>query len=212
MDRVVVVVGASQGGVQALRALIGGLPAYFPAPVLIVLHVGAGPSLLPALLDDRVRLRASHASDGVALEAGRVLVAPPDRHLVIVDGHVALTAGPKENWARPAIDPLFRSAAETFGPGAIGVLLTGQLNDGVSGLWEIKRCGGVAIVQDPDDAEAPSMPRGAIDNVAIDYCLPLGQIADRLVRLTTGRSDGVRNRRRFSRERTPPLHSNSAAD
>jgi two-component system chemotaxis response regulator CheB len=181
----VVVVGASQGGVQALRTLIGGLPMGFPAPVLVVLHVGAGPSALPALLNGRAGLRASHARNGVALEPGCVLVAPPDRHLVILDGHVVLTGGPKENWARPAIDPLFRSAAETFGPGAIGVLLTGQLNDGVSGLWEIKRRGGLAIVQDPDEAEAPSMPQGAVDNVDIDFCLPLGQIAARLARLAT---------------------------
>jgi two-component system chemotaxis response regulator CheB len=189
MERVVVV-GASQGGVQALRALIGGLPADYPASVLVVLHVGAGPSVLPSLLSQCGRLRVSHAKDGAALEAGQVMVAPPDRHLIIVDGHVALTGGPKENWARPAIDPLFRSAAETFGPNVIGVLLTGQLNEGVSGLWEIKRRGGVAIVQDPDEAEAPSMPQGAVDNVDIDYCLPLGQIADRLVRLAADR--GVR--------------------
>lgn len=179
----VVVVGASEGGVHALRRLIGGLTADFPAPILIVLHVGSGRSLLPSLLNDLGGMAAAHARPGDRLAAGKILVAPPDHHLQVTDGAVVLTKGPKENWARPAIDPLFRSAAEAFGPGAIGVLLTGQLNDGVAGLIEIKRRGGVVMVQDPADAEAPSMPLGALRHVAVDYCLPLARMPAQLLAL-----------------------------
>ena len=181
----IVVVGASQGGVEALRRLVRGLPADFPAPVLVVLHVGAAQSLLPSLLHGHGGLSASHAFDGEALKPGHILVAPPDRHMRVLDGHVELTRGPRENWARPAVDPLFRSAAETCGADEVGVVLTGQLNDGASGLWEIKRRGGIAVVQDPAEAEAPSMPQSALDNVQVDFCLPLADIPrtlDRLVR------------------------------
>lgn len=182
MDRLVVV-GASQGGVHALRTLVSGLPRDFPAPILIVLHTGPSPSILPAILTDLHRLPAAHATDGDRLQAGEILIAPPGQHLLVVDGKVELSGGPRENWARPAIDPLFRTAAEAYGPATIGVLLTGQLNDGVSGLFEIKRRGGVVIVQDPDEAEAPSMPQNALRNVDVDHCLPVGRIAGELARL-----------------------------
>jgi two-component system chemotaxis response regulator CheB len=179
----VVVVGASQGGVQATRTLIAGLPPAFPAPVVVVLHVGANRSILPSLLNELGSLRASHARNGDRLTPGHVHVAPPDHHLLIVDGILELSRGPRENWARPAVDPLFRSAAEAYGPGVIGVVLTGRLNDGTAGLYEIKRRGGVAIVQDPVDAEMRDMPESALRNVKVDYVLPVRRVPTLLVEL-----------------------------
>jgi two-component system chemotaxis response regulator CheB len=179
-----VVVGASQGGVEAIHRLVGDLPADFPAAILVVVHVGLGPSMLPSILNDLRKLPASHAVAGQLIERGHIYVAPPDRHMVVTDGHLELTRGPRENWTRPAVDPLFRSAAEMFGAEAIGVILTGGLNDGTTGLYEIKRRGGTTIVQDPAEAQAPSMPQSAMENVAIDYCLPLPKMAEALVRLT----------------------------
>jgi two-component system chemotaxis response regulator CheB len=190
MDHIVVI-GASHGGVQALRALAAKLPATFPAPILIVLHVGANPSFLPSILDDAGPLPACHVFTEASLEPGRIYVAPPDRHLVVVDETAVTLHGPRENWARPAIDPLFRTAAEVFGPRTIGVILTGRLNDGTPGLFEIKRRGGVAVVQDPEEAEAPSMPQSALDNVPVDFRVTLAEMPDLLVRLTSERALGV---------------------
>lgn len=179
----IVAIGASQGGVEALHRLALGLPGDFPAPVLVVVHIGAGPSLLPSILNDLGRLRASHALNGERIEPGRIYVATPDHHMLVAGGRIELLRGPRENWTRPAIDPLFRSVAEFYRDEAIGVLLTGGLNDGTAGLYEIKRRGGIAIVQDPADAEAPSMPRSAVENVDVDFCVPLREIPDLLVRL-----------------------------
>lgn len=182
MDRVVVI-GTSQGGVEALHSLISGLPSDFPAPILVVLHIGASESSLPSILDEIDGLKAKFAKQGEPIEARHIYVAPPDRHMILRDGHIELTRGPRENWARPAIDPLFRSAAAAFGPGVIGVVMSGRLNDGTAGLYEIKRQGGIAIVQTPSDALAPDMPRSALENVAVDYCLPLSDMARLLVQL-----------------------------
>jgi hypothetical protein len=159
-DRLVVI-GASAGGVGALRQLASALPADLPASVLIVLHVGAHESILPQLIAADCALPVSHAVDGEALRAGTIRIAPPDRHLMVADGRLRLTRGPKENFARPAIDPLFRSAALDFGPKVIGVILTGMLDDGTAGLQAVKAGGGIAIVQDPADAHEPSMPASA---------------------------------------------------
>jgi two-component system chemotaxis response regulator CheB len=179
----IVVIGASQGGVHALCRLIGGLPSDFQVPVAAVIHIGTSQSMLPSIINDRGGLKAVHARDGDKLKPGFVYIAPPDRHVLVVDGELELTRGPRENWARPAVDPLFRSAAEAYGPRAIGVVLTGGLNDGAAGLYEIKRRGGIAIVQDPSDAEAPSMPQSALQNVKADYVLPIDDIPNLLVRL-----------------------------
>jgi two-component system chemotaxis response regulator CheB len=182
MDRIVVI-GASHGGVHALRALAANMPADFPAPILVVQHIGPTPSLLPAILSDAGPLPALHVQDTAHLDPGRIYVASPDRHLVVVDTTAVSSRGPRENWARPAIDPLFRSAAEVFGPRVIGVILTGMLNDGTPGLYEVKRRGGITVVQDPDDAEAPSMPKSALDNVEVDFCVTLAEMPSLLVRL-----------------------------
>ena len=183
----VIAIGASQGGVEALRTVIAGLPRNFEWPVLVVQHIGTARSMLPSLLNEVSSLPASHAVDGEPLLPGRIYIAPPDHHLVVKDRHVGLLRGPRENWARPAIDPLFRTVAHVFGPEAIGIILTGNLNDGTAGLYEIKKHGGVAIVQDPADAEAPSMPRSAVENVAVDYRLRLTEIPGLLEELSKGK-------------------------
>jgi two-component system chemotaxis response regulator CheB len=176
----VVVIGASTGGVEALRQLVAGLPSGFPAAVLIVTHIGRRDSILPSILASVSILPVRHARHGDLVEAGRILIAPPDLHLTLVrDGdecRVVLARTAKENFTRPAIDPLFRSAAATFGRRAIGVILTGALDDGTAGLAAIKACGGGTIVQDPDEAMAPEMPNSAIANVEVDHVLRLEEI------------------------------------
>jgi len=182
----IVVIGASAGGVAALRAFTSGLIVPLRAPILIVLHIGAQHSELPAILNASGPTPAKHGEDGERVTPGQIYIAPSDRHMIVVAGHLRLTRGPKVNWARPAIDPLFRSAAENYGPAAIGVILTGNLNDGSLGLHEIKRRGGVAIAQDPSDAVHPDMPRSAAVQVDLDYCLPLAELPELLVRLVAG--------------------------
>jgi two-component system chemotaxis response regulator CheB len=183
MNRVVVI-GASAGGVESLREVVSGLPAKFPAAVFVVLHIPPfQPSSLPDILSRTGPLTARHAEDGAKIEAGRIYVAPPDHHLLIDRRHMAVKRGPKENRFRPSIDALFRSAAYTCGPGTIGVVLSGALDDGTSGLWTIKRLGGLAIVQQPDDARFESMPSSAVKHVDVDYRLGAGDIAARLVQL-----------------------------
>ena len=179
----IVVIGASQGGLQALRTLVAGLPKDFPLPVLAVQHIGATASLLPSILSQAGPLEADCAVQGEAVSPGRIYLAPADHHMLVIDGHIELTRGPRENWARPAVDPLFRSAAAAYGPDAIAIVLSGRLNDGTAGLFEIKRLGGVAIVQTPREAEAPDMPQSALDNVPVDYCLKVAEMPGLLLRL-----------------------------
>ena len=183
--RDMVVIGASAGGVAALMELVKSLPADFPAPIVVVLHLPAdSPSVLPQLLSAVSALKVRQPQDGEAVEAGVIYVARPDHHLLLEGNRVLVTRGPKENRFRPSIDALFRSAAYTYGPRVIGVVLTGYLDDGTSGLWSVQRMGGVAVVQDPLDAEQPSMPTNALQFVAADYVVPLAQLGALLVRLT----------------------------
>ena len=182
----IVVIGASAGGVEALGFLAAALPDDFAAAVLVVLHVGAHNSVLPWLLNQRGPLPACHPRDGDPIRPGHIYVAPPDHHLLVEPGRVRLVRGPRENWARPAVDPLFRSAARAYGPGVVGVILTGGLNDGTAGLFEIKRRGGLAVVQDPADAISPGMPRSALRHVVVDHCLPLRNIPALLAELVVG--------------------------
>ncbi len=202
-----IVIGASAGGLEALRAIVAALPAGFPAAVLVAMHVGQHDSLLPSLLAPVTALPVRHAREGDSLEAGRILVAPPDFHLLVTaqDGtrRIALSRGPRENHARPAIDPLFRTAAAVYGARATGVILTGRLDDGTAGLFAIKACGGHAIVQLPADAVAPEMPLSAIDNVDVDQVLLLDDIAPALVHraMQSVLHGGVRER---PVESTPP--------
>jgi len=192
--RDIVVIGTSTGGVEVLTRLVAGLPSGFKPAVLIVMHIGPHDSILPSLLARNSVLPVRQARHGDLVEAGRILVAPPDLHLTMVrDGarcSVVLARTAKENHTRPAIDPLFRAAAAAFGARAIGVILTGALDDGTAGLAAIKACGGVAVVQDPSEALAPAMPSSAIDNVAIDHVLKLDEIPPALSRLAEGNAQG----------------------
>lgn len=172
----IIAIGTSAGGPAALRVLVAGLPADIAAPVCIVQHIGRHRSELPALLNIAGPLPAVHAEEGMRLEDAHIYVAPPDQHLLVVDGRLHLSRGPRENFARPGIDPLFRSAAEACGRNAIGVVLTGNLNDGTAGLYEIKRRGGIVVVQSPDDAEYPGMPASALAHVDVDHNVALADM------------------------------------
>jgi two-component system chemotaxis response regulator CheB len=164
--------------------IAAGLPRDFPAPICAVVHVSPdSPGVLASILSGAGVLPATTALSGERLEPGRIYVAPPDHHLVVEPGVLQLTKGPKENRFRPAIDPLFRSAAQVYGPDAIGVLLTGNLDDGVAGLWTIKQLGGVAIVQDPADAMFPSMPAAALHHVNVDHVAVLAEISSLLTQV-----------------------------
>lgn len=180
----IIVIGASMGGIEALTHLARFLPANLPAAVLVTQHIAPdAPSYLPELLSHAGALPAFHPHDGQDIQHGRIYVAPPNLHLLIERGYVRVIRGPRENHARPAIDPLFRSAARAYGPRVIGVILTGALDDGTAGMLAIKRRGGIAVVQDPKDALVASMPASALEYVHVDYCLPLSDVPGLLARL-----------------------------
>jgi two-component system chemotaxis response regulator CheB len=183
--RDVVVIGGSAGGVRALRSVVGALPRDLPASVLAVVHIPAhANSALPMILNDAGSLPAKFAENGERIDRGNVYVAPPDRHLLVERGHLRLTRGPRENRVRPCIDTLFRSAAVELGPRVVGVVLSGTLDDGTAGLWAIKDRGGVAVVQQPDEAEYPDMPSSALANVEVDHVLATADIGPKLAALT----------------------------
>jgi len=180
----IIVVGSSYGGLEALKALAGDLPADFPASIFIVQHIASdSPGMVAKIITNAGPLPASFPSDYHKIYQGHLYVAPPDHHLLVEDGFIRVTRGPKENRFRPAIDALFRSAAYIYGPRVVGVVLTGMLDDGTAGLWAIKYRGGTTIVQNPEEARASSMPQSALQNVDVDYCVPLKEIAPLLVQL-----------------------------
>ncbi|MEH2211388.1 chemotaxis protein CheB [Nostoc sp.] len=185
LEHNIIVIGTSAGGVEALTYLVKHLPPNLNAAVIIVLHVSShGTSVLPKILSRAGNLPVSHAQNGEAIVHGQIYVAPPDYHLLVEQRYLRLTLGPKENRCRPAIDPLFRSAARAYGQRVIAVLLTGLLDDGTAGLMAVKMRRGVAIVQNPDDALYAAMPRNAIENVEdIDHILPLSDIPSTLIAL-----------------------------
>jgi two-component system chemotaxis response regulator CheB len=175
--REIFVVGGSAGSIEAVAEVVGGLPPDFPGSVFVVVHFpGSVTSTLPRILSRAGPLPARHARDGEPIEPGRIYVAPPDCHLLITDAHVRLARGPKENGHRPAIDPLFRSAAHSYGPRVVGVILSGNLNDGTAGLLSIKQYGGVALVQSLKTALYQGMPQSAIDHVAVDHVVSPSEI------------------------------------
>jgi two-component system chemotaxis response regulator CheB len=170
--------------VETLVKFVADLPADLPAAVFIVLHIPAqAASVLPGILNRSGPLPATHLKDGEAIQHGRIYVAPPDYHLLLKHGCIRLARGPMENGHRPAIDPLFRTAARAYGRRVTGVILSGTLDDGTAGLMELKMRGGMAVVQDPDDALFSGMPRSAVDNVDVDHVLPLSDIARVVVSL-----------------------------
>lgn len=169
----IIVIGASAGGLKAFETIVSQLPSNLPAAVFIVWHISPDyPSLLPEILAKFTPLRVKHASGKEPIRPGHIYVAPPDHHLLVEWGYVCLSRGPRENRFRPAIDVLFRSAAHSYGERVIGVVLSGSLDDGAAGLYAIKERGGIAVVQEPLDALHSSMPKAALQAVAVDYCVP----------------------------------------
>ena len=184
----IIVIGASVGGIEAVPRLIASLPADLPASVFVVQHTTPqGPDMLPNIIRRTSSLSVALTIDGETIRKGQVYVARPDHHLQLKGTRVRLSRGPRENFHRPSIDALFRTAAESYGPRVVGVVLTGNLDDGTAGLHAVKSLGGIAIVQDPKDAVAPSMPQSALRNVKVNHCLPLAKIGPLLVRLATKR-------------------------
>ncbi len=181
----VIVIGASAGGLEMLRRLVSGLPADLPAALLVVQHLyREAESVLPELLSRWGPLPAVRPRDGQPVEPGSIYVAPPDYHMLVSPpGVIVLDHGPRENLHRPAIDPLFRSAARVYGPHTIGVILSGTRDDGVAGILAVQLRGGRTIVQDPADAPYPEMPRNTVEQVpGIDQIVPIEQMAGLLVK------------------------------
>lgn len=182
--REIIALGGSAGSFEVIRRICRDLPADLQASVLVTIHVGSvGQNLLGTILDTEGRIPAATAVDGEPLEPGRIYVAPADHHLVLDGRIVRLGRGPRENMSRPAIDPLFRSVGVSAGPRAIGVLLSGMLNDGASGLADLKRCGGVTVAQSPSDAVEDEMPRTALLASDVDYRASAADLADLIGRL-----------------------------
>jgi two-component system chemotaxis response regulator CheB len=182
--RDIVVIGGSSGAREPLRTILSSLPVDFPGTIFVVTHVPSSlPSRWPDLLQSSTALPIRHAVDGERIAAGKIYMAPPDCHLIIQRDHLRLGHGPRENMSRPSIDPLFRSAALAFGSRVVGVILSGLLNDGSSGLAAIKQRGGVTIVQTPDSAAEDSMPRAAMQATQIDHCLDASEMGPLLLAL-----------------------------
>jgi two-component system chemotaxis response regulator CheB len=183
-NRDIVVIGASAGGVDALQRLIAQLPGDLRASIFIVLHISPHlPSYLPQILRNTGKLPADHPSNGLEIQQGRIYVAPPDHHMLLHSDGIRVIRGAKENRHRPAIDPLFRSAAVSYGPRVIGILLTGNLDDGTAGFIAIKRAGGVLMIQSPEDAQYPEMPLNAARALDVDHILPLSELAEQLINI-----------------------------
>lgn len=187
MKRNIIVIGASSGGFDALQRLVAGLPPDIDAAIFIVWHLSPdSDNVLPHILGRQSRIPAAPAVDGETIIFPHIYTAPPDRHLILEGNRMRVSRGPRENRFRPAVDPLFRSAAIAYGPRVIGIILSGALDDGSAGLWSIKQQGGIAIVQDPSDAEVASMPRNAMRSVKVDYIVPAEAMGELLGRLAAG--------------------------
>jgi two-component system chemotaxis response regulator CheB len=189
-NRDIIVIGGSAGAAAPLKQILERLRTDLPAAIFIVLHVPAQSiGILSTVARAAGKLPVCQAEDGMAIECGRVYLAAPDHHLLLSQGRLNLGRGPRENLARPAIDPLFRSAALHYGPRVIGVILSGFLSDGADGLSAVKRCGGVALVQEPKDAIAEEMPRNALEATTVDLCVSAAELGDVLSGLVRGRAD-----------------------
>ncbi|HLL00582.1 MAG TPA: chemotaxis protein CheB [Myxococcaceae bacterium] len=184
--RDVIVVGASAGGVEALQQLVSRLPHELDATLLVVMHLGAeSRSVLADILQRQTERLVTAPNDGEPMRRGHIYVARPDHHLLVEPGRIRVTRGPRENRTRPAVDALFRSAAYAYGSRVIGVVLSGTLDDGTAGLWSIKERGGLAVVQDPEEASHPGMPQSALEHVKIDHVSRLREMAPLLLRLSS---------------------------
>jgi two-component system chemotaxis response regulator CheB len=211
--RDLVVIGASAGGLRPLTTILEGLPATVRACVLIVMHTRPdADGQLPQILARHSALPVAFARDKSGLKPGRVYVARPDFHLLVARNHSRLSHGPREHGFRPAIDPLFRTAARAFGPRVVGVILSGALDDGMSGLGDVKSFNGVTIVQDPADAIIPTMPSSAIAHVDVDYVLPAAAIAPMIVRLSDDAAVTTSRSRQGAEEmdRSTPIKTSSS--
>jgi two-component system, chemotaxis family, protein-glutamate methylesterase/glutaminase len=184
--RNIIVIGASAGGVLALSDFFRNLPRDMEAYYFVVLHISPfSPSILPQILSRVDHMKAIHPKDGEAMQPNKIYIAPPDHHLLLdKKERIIVRKGPKENRFRPSVDALFRSAAYSFGARVIGIVLSGMLDDGTSGLWTVKRLGGVAIIQDPNEAEFPSMPENVLEYVEVDHVLPVTEMGNVLSQLT----------------------------
>lgn len=191
----IIVIGASAGGVEALRALVRGLPKDLEAAVFAVLHLPPNaPSVLPSILTRAGSLPAEHPRDDDPIRKGRIYVAPPNFHLLVKPGRIRLTRGPLENGTRPAVDPLFRTAARAYGPRVIAVVLSGSLDDGTAGAMVVKERGGVVVVQHLEDALYAEMPRNTMESVEVDHVMAaseLGELLEKLV--STPAQPDIRN-------------------
>jgi len=177
----IVVIAGSAGGLEPIRRITAALPVSCTASVFVVMHIGRKPSVLPSLLGRAGGLPATFAQDGSLIEAGHIYVAPPDHHMLLEPDRIRLSQGPKVHYTRPAADPLFVSAAEAHRERVIGIVLSGWGRDGAAGLRAIKEHGGTALVQHPDDAQVPLMPYAAIETGYPDDCLPIQELAQRVV-------------------------------
>lgn len=187
----IIAIAGSAGALQALQTIVSSVPNDFGSSIFVVVHRRAQDGLLTQVLDYKARMPVVTAEHGAPIAPRTIYVAPADFHLTVSTSHMFLSKGPKVNRHRPAIDPLFESAADAFGPRVIGVLLSGYLDDGTAGLAAIKQRGGIAVVQDPSDALVPNMPRSALVHVDVDYRLPATEIAPLLVSFMEG--DGTSN-------------------
>ncbi|MDE2469256.1 MAG: chemotaxis protein CheB, partial [Bradyrhizobium sp.] len=183
-NRDIIVIGGSSGATAPLKQILRSFPLDLPAAVFVVLHIPAqGIGILATVASAAGKLPVLQAESGMMIENGHVYLAAPDHHLIVSKNHIMLGRGPRENMVRPAIDPLFRSAALNYGPRVIGVVLSGFLSDGAAGLSAIKRCGGIALVQDPKDAIADEMPLRALEGTTVDLCVSGARMGDVLVDL-----------------------------
>jgi two-component system, chemotaxis family, protein-glutamate methylesterase/glutaminase len=187
----VVVVGTSSGGNEALESLVAGLPQEIPASIIIVRHLApeASAGYIVRRLKHHCSLPCAEAKDGEPLQAGKIYMAPADRHTLVDETKLWVIRGARENRWRPAVDPLFRSAAVSYRNKVVGVVLTGYLDDGAAGLIAIKRCGGTCVVQDPNDATFPDMPRNALTSVSVDYTLPVAEMGPLIAELVNRRPE-----------------------
>jgi two-component system chemotaxis response regulator CheB len=177
----IVVIAGSTGALGPLRKIVAALPVDLPATVFVVANIGAQSSVLPEMFQEDCALPVRHAEDQAAFDKSVIYIAPPDRHLLVHNDKTYLSCGAKENFSRPAADPLFRSAAVNYGARVIAVVLSGELDDGAAGLYAVRACGGIAVVQEPCDCQAASMPLRALNSVPDAFVTPAAEIGKLIV-------------------------------